>query len=342
MKLRTTLAGLAALAGLSFLPINTALGEAQFVANFGSAAPEGTPWADQLKEIKKRVETESGGRVKMKLFLGSVLGGEIEMIRDVRRNVRLQGGGFSTASIAKGANVPLLQLPELPYLFRSVAEADHILDSVLFEPISSELAGKGFTLVAWAENGWRSFGTKGGPVRSPADLAKYKMRSQESEVHIKMYAALDTQAVTLPVSEVLTSLQTGIVDGFDNTPLFTQAAGWFEPIDHYSLSRHIYQPAAIVYSKKFWDTLPEDVRTQLMGDPKAESTKGREGVRSLEAELLENFAALGVTVVELTDDERAAFATKTRAVHLDFVRTVEGGPEMLKTVNAALKTLRGG
>jgi TRAP-type C4-dicarboxylate transport system substrate-binding protein len=247
---------------------------------------------------------------------------------------------LSLQELAKGANVPLLQLPELPYLFRSVAEADHILDNVLFAPISAELAGKGFTLVAWAENGWRSFGTKGGPVRSPADLAKYKMRAQESEVHIKMYAALDTQAVTLPVSEVLTSLQTGIVDGFDNTPLFTQAAGWFEPIDHYSLSRHIYQPAAIVYSKKFWDSLPGDVQTQLMGDPKAESVKGREGVRALESELIANFRDLGVTVVELTDAERAVFANKTRSVHLDFARTVTGGPEMLKKVNGALTSFR--
>ncbi len=334
-------AGLGA-AFLALLPSRTSEAEPQFVANFGTAAPEGTPWADQLVDIQKRVAAESGGRIKLKLFLGSVLGGEVEMVRDVRRNSRLQGGGFSTAAIAQGANIPLLQLPELPYLFRNNAEADYVLDNILYDPMKSELEAKGFVLMAWAENGWRSFGTKGAAVRSPADIQKFKMRSQETPVHIQMYEALSTQATTLPVSEVLTGLNTGIVDGFDNTPLFTQAAGWYEPIDYYSLSRHIYQPAAVIWSKKFYDTLPPDLQAVVLGDPKAESIKGRKGVRDLEQTLLDNFPDLGVQVVELTDAERQAFANVTMAVHMRFQNDVPGAKPLLDKVNAALKQQRGG
>ncbi len=340
-RLLTSLLSLGA-AVLCLLPARTSEAEPQFVANFGTAAPEGTPWATQLQDIKKRVESESGGKVQIKLFLGSVMGGEVEMVRDVRRNGRLQGGGFSTAAIAEGANSPLLQLPELPYLFRNNDEADHILDNVLYKPMSAELAAKGFVMMAWAENGWRSFGTKKSPVRTPGDLQKFKMRSQETDVHIKMYAALGTQAVTLPISEVLTALQTGIVDGFDNTPLFTQAAGLYEPIQYYSLTRHIYQPAAVVWSKKFFDTLPADLQKTVMGDPAAESRKGRVGVRSLEKELLANFPGLGVQVVELTDAERQAFANVTLAVHMQFANEVPGAKALLDQVNAELKKKRGG
>ncbi len=340
-RLLSTVLALGA-AALSLLPSRTSEAEPQFVANFGTAAPEGTPWATQLQDIKKRVEAESGGKVQLKLFLGSVMGGEVEMVRDVRRNGRLQGGGFSTAAIAEGANLPLLQLPELPYLFRNNDEADHILDNVLYQPVSAELATKGFVMMAWAENGWRSFGTKNTPVRTPGDLQKFKMRSQETDVHIKMYQALGTQAVTLPISEVLTALQTGIVDGFDNTPLFTQAAGLYEPIQYYSLSKHIYQPAAVVWSKAFYDSMPPDLQKIVIGDPAAESAKGRIGVRALETELLANFPGLGVQVVELTDAERQAFANVTLAVHMQFANEVTGAKALLAKVNAELKTKRGG
>lgn len=340
-RLLTSLVAIGA-AALALLPSRTSEADPQFVANFGTAAPEGTPWADQLQDIQKRVEAESGGKIKLKLFLGSVMGGEVEMVRDVRRNARLQGGGFSTASIAEGANIPLLQLPELPYLFQDNAEADYVLDNVLYEPMSAALSDKGFVMMAWAENGWRSFGTKTNPVRTPGDLQKFKMRSQETDVHQKMYSALGTQAVTLPISEVLTALQTGIVDGFDNTPLFTQAAGLYEPIQYYSLSRHIYQPAAVIWSKKFFDTLPADLQTIVLGDRKAESERGRAGVRDLEQELLANFPDLGVEVVELTDAERQAFANVTLAVHMQFANEVEGAKPLLDKVSAALKQQRGG
>ncbi|NOY26435.1 MAG: TRAP transporter substrate-binding protein [Oligoflexia bacterium] len=340
-RILTSLAVIGA-AAIALFPSRTSQADPQFVANFGTAAPEGTPWADQLQDIKKRVESESGGRVKIKLFLGSVMGGEVEMVRDVRRGARLQGGGFSTASIAEGANIPLLQIPELPYLFQTNEEADYVLDNILYQPMSQALDAKGFVLAAWAENGWRSFGTKDSPIHTPADLQKFKMRCQETDVHQKMYTALHTQAVTLPISEVLTALQTGIVDGFDNTPLFTQAAGLYEPIQYYSLTRHIYQPAAVVWSKKFFDTMPPDLQTIVIGDPKAESERGRKGVRDLQKELLANFPDLGVQVVELTDAERQVFADATHVVQTQFAAEVEGARPLLDQVNAALKERRGG
>ena len=71
--------------------------------------------------------------------MSGVLGGEVEMVRDIVEGGRLQGGGFTTAAIAQGANVPMLQLPELPFLFRSAAEVDHVLDNVLYEPAKKKL-----------------------------------------------------------------------------------------------------------------------------------------------------------------------------------------------------------
>ncbi|MFT5684932.1 MAG: TRAP-type C4-dicarboxylate transport system substrate-binding protein [Myxococcota bacterium] len=337
MRIKTLITAGLGLTALALVPTRTTQAEAEFVASFGTAAPDGTPWSDLLVKLKTEVATKTNGRVGLKLFTGSVLGGEVEMIRDVRRNSRLQGGGFSTGALAEGANIPLLQITELPYLFANTNQVDCVLDNVLMDPMRAQLEAKGFHLSFWSENGWRNFGTKSVAARSPDQLAGVKMRSQESDVHTMMYSALGANAVTLPISEVLTGLQTGIVDGFDNSPLFTQAAGLHEPIDYYILSRHIYQPAAIVWSKTFWDALPPDIQAGITEVSAPLAAEGRISVRAMNESLLSNFPALGVEVIDLTDAERQAFAAKTKSVHLQYAQTVSGGPELLKTVNTALK-----
>ncbi len=330
----------AAAAGVLLVPTSTPEAESTWTVNFGTVAPDGTPWADQLRDTKKRVEKESNGAIKVKIFLGGSLGSEIEMVQDCRKGERLQGVGVSTGAMSEGANIPLLQLPELPYLFNSFEEADAVLDDVLFDPMSTELAAKGFVLTIWAENGWRNFATKGGPATSPDELAQYKMRAQESPVHLNMYKALGVQAVSKPTSEVLPALNTGIVAGFDNTPLFSMAAGWIEPVTHYTMSRHIYQPAAVAYSKAWFDQLPADMQTIVIGDPAAEAAKGRVGVRSLETDMLAAIESKGVTVVELTAAQRQVFADKTLSVHKTFLKENPSALPLYKQIMAKLQSMR--
>jgi TRAP-type C4-dicarboxylate transport system substrate-binding protein len=318
MRVRTIAATTVAAAAVFFSLEQPAQSEAEFVMNFATVAPDNTPWADQLRGVEKRIETESGGRIQVKLFLGGSLGSEIESIQDVARGERIQGGGFSTGAMGEAMDIPILTMIELPYLFSTNAQADRVLDEVLYEPTKVALEAKGFALGGWAENGWRNFATKG-PASTPEQLSKFKMRAQENPVHMDMYKMLGVQAVAKPTSEVLPALNTGIVDGFDNTALFSLAAGWIEPVTHYTLSKHIYQPAAVVYSKKFVDSLPPDLQKIVIGDPFAESARGRIAVRSLEGELLETITSMGKQVVEISAAEREALKAKTRAVHKSFL-----------------------
>lgn len=311
---------LAAAAAITVLvPERTSEAQSQVVINFGTMAPDGTPWSDQLKSIKSRVEKESGGRVKFKLFLGGSLGAEVEMMQDVVRGERLQGGGFSTGAIGEALDVPVLLLPELPYLFSNTKQADAVLDGVLTKPVTDALAAKGITFYAWAENGWRNMGTKGGPAATLEDVKKYKMRSQESPVHLDMWKALGVQAVPKPTTEVLPALNTGIVDGYDNSPLFSLAGGLVQPITHYTLTQHIYQPAAVVYSKKFMDGVPADLKPLLLKDAAGEAARGRTSVRNLEKELLDTIRGMGKTVVVPTAEQKAAFQKATLPVHKAFL-----------------------
>ena len=325
------------------VPDTTSEAEPQFTMAFGTTAPDGTPWSDQLKDLKKRIETESGNRIKVKMFLGSSLGSEVEMIEEMAGGQgRIQAGGFSTAAVGQALDLPILELPELPFLFNTTEEADVVLDTVLYEPVDAALKTKGVVLYTWAENGWRSFATKGdAAVKSPADLAAYKMRSQESDVHLNMYAALGVQAIKKPVAEVLPSLKTGIVSGFDNTPLFSLAAGWISAVNHYTLSRHIYQPAAIVYSKSFYDSLPGDLQEIVMANPAQEAARGRKEVRALEASLITAISESGVQVTELTSEERSAFKRSCRKeVHAKFLAQHSDLQDEYAAVKTKLQSMR--
>ena len=310
--------------------------KAEFTLKFVTVAPNDTPWANQLKAIAKRIKKESGGRIKVKVFVGGTMGGEVETVRALRRG-RIQGWGGTTAAVAEGAGMPELMLLELPFLFRNFAEADYILDKVVHDDYVKILAKKKFVMAQWHENGWRNFGSKK-PLNSLKDLQKSKMRSQESPVHLAMYKALGVQAESIPVPEVLGALKTGMVDGFDNTLLFSSAAGWHEGIKHYIISQHIYQPAVIMYSKKFMDKLPPDLRKIVLGDEAAETKKGRDGVRNMRPALINIFKSAKITVSDMPKAMRDEMAAKCNKVQKQFEKKV--GKALLAKVQKALAKYR--
>lgn len=331
--------GLAAITATAVsLTSGPATAQGPFELNIGSLAPKATPWMDMLEKIEAQVEEASGNRINVILRPPGVMG-EVEMVRETRKGERLQGAAVTTAAIAEGGNIPVLSIVELPFLFKDNKEADHVMDTVLFDLASEAMAKRGFVLGVWSENGWRSFATKGEPIRTPDDVKKFKMRAQESDVHMEMYKAFGANAVQKPMTEVLSALQSDVVDGLDNSALFIQSAGLAEPLDYFTLTRHIYQPAAIVYSKRFYDTLPLDLQKVLLA-PKSLAAEGRQGIRDEDEAMIENMSLLSVDVIELTDEEREAFAKQARTIHESYASGIEGGKDWLDAINAGLKELR--
>ncbi|MBA2663507.1 MAG: TRAP transporter substrate-binding protein [Bradymonadaceae bacterium] len=308
--------------------------EEKFVLNLGTIAPPATPWSNQLNSMAKRIEKESGGRIEVRLFLGTA-GGETSIVRQARRG-ELQGAAVSLGALASA--VPEMNVFELPYLFDSFTEADRIIDNHLYGPVKTLLATYGFELYLFGENGYRNFAAKGKCVRTPADLATLQMRVQESWVHEEMYRALSGNPVRIAVPETLPALQTGNVNGFDNTPLFAFAASWYQAVDHWTISDHIYQPAAVVYSKKWFDTLPPDLQKVLLDNQKPETDNGRKMVRALNPLLINNLRAAKITVCELTAEEKAVFAKDSKKVHTLFRQRVgKKGAELLDIIEKAKK-----
>ena len=305
--MRTLTFALGALAALSLAIVGPAIAEEpEFIMELGTTAPSGSPWAAQLERFKKDVETRTQKRLKVKLRLGR--GNERSMTRRVQMG-SLQAvagsiGGMS--SIVREVNVI-----ESPYLFDDYDAVDKALDNAeVTKQFSKLLAKRGLVFGIWGENGYRSYFSKQ-KIRKPADLKGIRFRSQESLVHIETYEAFGASPVPIDVGNTLMSVQTGVVDGFDNTPLFATAGSWYQGLKegerHLFLSRHIYQPAALVYSKKWVDTLPKDIQAAITTVDQELVDWGRSQVRIMVPVLLKNLARYGYEVYEPTPKELAPF-----------------------------------
>jgi TRAP-type transport system periplasmic protein len=325
--------GTAAAAASTFFIGRARAEEPEFVMKVATVAPVGTPWATQLKKVKSAIKDQSGGRIKVKTYLGGALGDEIATAEATKRGtIQCFGGTFGALASA----IPELDVLELPYLFPSEKKADEILDGVIRDDLDALLWERGYKLLFFSENGYRSIGSTF-PIASPADLKGRKMRAQQSDVHLNTWKAFGASPVPIAVIDVLPGLQTGVVDGFDNTPLFAFAASWHQAISHYTLTKHIYQAGVVVLSRKFWESLPADLQTVVMGDPADLAKKGRRGVRAIGPMLEQNFVDAGITLNKLGNAERSAFAAKAEEVHAKFrSSTTAQGKALLDKIKAAL------
>lgn len=288
---------------------------------FGTVAPTGTPWADTLDQISKRVKKDSNGKLNIRTYLGGQLGGEIEILNGIRRG-RIEGGGLTSAALA--SVIPEMDVLEMPYVFESNEEADFILDKHLFDYFKKLFDDKDLILVTWAENGWRNIGHKKKVIKEPSDLVGEKIRSQESLSHLEWWKAVSAAPVAIAIPEVLSALQTGVVEGFDNTALFTLAAEWHTAIKYFTISEHIYQPAAVVYSKRFWKKLKPDEQKIMMGEGNGLAAPSRAAVRALGEELVAVLKSSDIQVYKLSEAEKQKFKDKIKGIHEKIIKEIGG------------------
>jgi TRAP-type C4-dicarboxylate transport system substrate-binding protein len=313
---------------------------AQHKLKFGSVIPADSPWEKGLNEYIKHVHDKSAGSIQIKTYLGGQLGGEVEMIKSIAMGT-LHGGAFSTASIAEALNIPELLTFELPFLFNNDAEADYIMDKVMFQKMSDLMAKKGLVLIMWGTNGWRCFGSNVKPIYSPADLKGVKMRSQESEMYINFYKAIGASPIPIATPDVLVSLKTGMVNGFDQTPIFSASTSWITAVKYFTLSKHVYQPGAIVLSKRAFDKMTAQEQQIILASGVKDNLvkKAREYVRVEDSEITSSLAATyKVSVIELSAAQREEFKKTTKDVYTKL--EVKIGTELTKKIQSELTIFR--
>jgi TRAP-type C4-dicarboxylate transport system substrate-binding protein len=335
--MRKSILCVAAFFALSFLFAGPPAASAQeYVLEMGTVVPAGSPWALQLKRLKKYVEEKTGGRMKVKLRLGGSNERSLARRTQMGSKQGFAGSVGGLSSIVREVNVL-----EAPYVFDTVEQADKALDDPeVLKQVRAILEKQQLVFALWGENGFRSYFSRR-PIRTPDDMKGIRYRSQEAVAHVEAYKAIGASPVTIDVANTMTSLQTGVVDGFDNTPLFAMATTWYQGLAdgerNLIFSKHSYQPGIVVYSKKWFDTLPKDIQEILLTVPYDLTTWGREQVRKMEPVLIKNLVRYGYDIHDPSSAELQKFKDKEKSVPENVAKQVgPAGVKLLKAVRAAL------
>lgn len=247
-----------------------------------------------MEAMSGRIEELSGGEMSMLVYANGQLGSERELLE------LLQIGSVSMAKVTtlslEGFS-PDMAVFSTPYLFEDNDHLWRVLNGDVGSDLFTGLEPKLLKGIGYYEAGSRSFYTKDGPVRSPADLKGKKIRVLPSRAAIEMVDALGGSATPVSFAELYTGLQQGVVDGAENNPPSYYLNRHFEAAPYYSLDEHTAVPDAILMSLRVWEGLSDQER-EWLEQAMAESTVlQRELWADAEAVAYEAVEAAGGTII---------------------------------------------
>ena len=193
-------------------------------------------------------------------------------------------------------------------------------------------------LYFFAEVGWRSLATIKKKVLLLNDLKGLRMRSQENPFHLAMWKSLRTKPFPISITETGRALQTNIVDGLDNTPVFFLTTSWYLNIKYLTKTEHIYQPGMAVLNTDFFNSMPKYLQKQFMKDNIKYAAKLTKLVRNLEQDVFNNFKETGIEILTMSEKEKEKMRQATKSVHKMFLDSTSiDGKKLYNKVNKLLK-----
>jgi C4-dicarboxylate-binding protein DctP len=196
---------------------------------------------------------------------------------------------------------------DIPYILPDKAALRRVTDGALGAKLFKKLEGKGIVGLAYWDNGFKIMSANK-PLREPADFHGLKMRIQSSKVLEAQFKALGALPQVLAFSDVYQALQTGVVDGSENTPSNMYTQKHYEVQKYATLSDHGYIGYAVIVNKKFWDGLPDDIRGELQQAMKEATAYVNESAQKDNDDALAEMKKSGkIQYITLTPEQKAAW-----------------------------------
>lgn len=214
-------------------------------------SPDGTFWMQQMRAGAKEIKDRTQGRVKIKFYPGGVMGNDDNVLRKIRIG-QLHGGAVTIGNLSQIA--PDTTIYGLPFLFSSLDEADKIREKA--DPLLSEvIENSGFVNFGFAQGGFTYLMSKE-RITSFDDLKKQKSWVPEgSEVGLSVYRYIGITPISLPLSDVLTGLQTGLINNVITSPIGALALQWHTHVKYVVDLPLNYLAAMMIIDKKVFDKL---------------------------------------------------------------------------------------
>ena len=296
-----------ALAGLA--PAASASAQ-EVVVKLGTLAPNGSSWHNILKEMGEKWAEASGGKVKLKIYAGGTQGGEGDMVR------KMSVGHLQAAAITNVGMHDVVKEPQAlsaPGVITSEAEFAAVFPKV--EPqLDRMLQAKGYVPLHWSQVGFiRIFCTK--PYRTPAEMADAKMFAWDGDpASVDAFKAAGFRPVVISSTDVVPSLQTGMINCIANVPLYMLTARLFERANHMIALPWGYLIGGTLVRKDAWEKIPADLRPKLLAIARELGARQDVEVRKLNDDAIVAMKKQGLEVVEVDPGPWRAAAEKSWTV----------------------------
>ena len=276
----------------------------------GSIAPSGSPWDKALRKISAEWASISKGKVKLKIYPGGIAGGEDDMLRKMRIG-QLNAAGLTGIGMCRVFSGILAV--QIPLLVRTDKELYYVLEKMR-PKFEKELEEKGFTVLIWSKVGWVHFFSKK-PVVKPDDLRAHKLFVYAGDPDGTMaWKKAGFGPIPLSTTELMTSLQSGMVDAFSTTPLSAAAYQWFGLAKNMCEMKWAPLIGGIVVSTKTWKKLPADLRTKL-----------RNATRKIGKEMQAEIDNADAEAVKIMKEHGLKVHPVSREIEAQWLSEVQGG-----------------
>ena len=283
----------AAVAGLA---CPTLLRAQPVTIRWGESLAGSHPQVQMAERVAKEVKEKSGGRIDMQVCPNSQLGSGKDMIEAVSSGalqMTTDGAG------ALGAFLPQLSVIEAPYLWRNAAHMAKAAGTPLFAKMNDDLVAKrGMRMLNITYYGKRHLTTGNKAVRTPADMAGFKLRVPPVDTFRAMAASWGAKATPIAFGELYLALSQGAVDGQENPLPTIQSGKFFEVQKHLVLTGHIITPRMVIVNEAFWKGLRPADRDVLQAALAAAAAWQDKELQSQESTLVGTFKAGGMSIVE--------------------------------------------
>jgi len=295
--------------------VGPASAQSPIVIKFSHVTAPNTPKGLAADKYKELAEKYTEGKVKVEVYPNS------QLYKDKEELDALQLGAVQmlAPSISKfgPSGVKEFEVFDLPYILPDIAALRKVTNGPVGAKLFKLLDAKGMTGLAYWDNGFKIMSANKKLI-APEDYKGLKFRIQSSKVLDAQFRSLGAIPQVMAFSEVYQALQTGVVDGQENTPSNMYTQKMHEVQKYTTVTNHGYIGYAVIVNKKFWDGIPAEIRTQL-DKAMAEATEyGNNQSQKENEEALEEMKKSGKTeIITLTAEQNAAMRKAMSPVYDD-------------------------
>ena len=278
----------------------------------GTLVPKNSRWCEILEAMGEEWKKASGGKIELKIYPGGEQGDEPEMVQKMHIK-KLQAGLISGVGLS-GIDDSVSAL-QIPMMLDSYDELDFVRDRIA-PRIEKGLALRGFVVLNWGDAGWVHFFTKQ-PAIHPDDIRKMKLCVLQGDNNtFQLFKVNGFHPIALAATDILTGLQTGLVDAIQSPPLLALSNQWFGGAKNMLDINFVQLVGATVISKEVWDKIPAPVQKQMLESARTAGVGLREEIRKAEANSIPLMQQFGLNLVHADDKAVAEWHQLTESVYL--------------------------